>query len=88
MTFQIAKQIQANLQKEYKAACEALAAVTKGHKNEMGLTSDACKASYEYKSAKIAFNAAFQAYRNINTHISCNFKKEFKADQRAVRKVA
>lgn len=84
---------------EAKAMADAYAATTKrlgaamGHfpRGPMNLTTDAARATPEYKVAKLALDRAFAQERAFNTYFVKTFKVEIKADRAAkcyIRQVA
>lgn len=85
MEYTIAKQISAQMDADYSAACKALGTIPGVGSGPMGLTPDDVLATPEYKAARTAMNKAFAQLRAFNAVYVKQFKKELAAERKIRR---
>lgn len=81
-SYNAAKDAQTKL---YNAWSEAGKAMDAFPRSPNGLTTDAARATPEWRQAKARLDSAFNAYRNFNGVFTRAYKSEIKADRTAKR---
>ena len=79
--FVAAKLVKKQLEQREREAAKKLGAISGIGSGRMGLTPDAVKASPEYREAKAAWNAAWQALREFNGAFTKTYATELKAER-------
>lgn len=64
------------------AECARLGAILQGYpRGALGMTSDAAKATPEWRADRAAFDVAFARLRHVNGILTKHFKSELRADR-------
>ena len=83
MNYAEAKQLKNEINALMDVASAELNILVDPHKGATGMTSDAFRATPEYKAAKAKFDVSFEKARNINAWFTKTFKKEYAAERKA-----